>query len=174
MKNWFTFLFLLAAASTAILYPKFKGDYISNYSVMESGVVENLDKTLEKWSFDYKVEKPKLYVRFNRTNEGYYNPNQISILVMPDYFFEKGNSDFLQVTLAHEFGHHWIRKNLDKPITPEDEEKYADIVALKLVGFDKMKSVLEEEMYFRDNKEAQIFSDRIQFLDNINNFIQTN
>lgn len=142
MKTKIIFLLIIISLFAWYKFPYIKSYYISKYDFNSSKKYQELDALLAQWSDKYYFVKPTLFIRFNPVNQAYYSNNSITILISPDTFLY--NPEYLEVAMAHEFGHHYSyikMENLDEKM----EELFADFVALKLVGLDKMKQVLENE-----------------------------
>lgn len=143
--------------------------YLNDYQINESKTHKELEGLLESWSDKYYFVKPDLYLRFNSSNQGYYQTNYITILTKPKTFFF--NKDFLKVVLAHEFGHHYVKIKFRMfNLSLNQEETLADLVAIDLIGRDLIIKVLNEEVQERSMPEdIDEFKKRIEFISSISN-----
>lgn len=127
---------------------------------------QKLDALLSKWSDDLHLVKPELYLRLNPTNEGYYSTNLITLLVSINSY-ENSGDPFLEVALAHEFGHHVVLiKQMDDNPSLLEQEKRADLIALKLIGPEKMLKAFSQEANRGKSEDHPSFPERLELIKN--------
>ena len=111
------------------------------------------------WSQKYAVSSPKVVLRLNKTNEGFYDSQDkvITILVNKDSA-DLGN---IESITAHEFGHHYL---MEKEISIDNQqmETVADLIAYDLVGESFIKT-LESNHRLEDGVHSSL-SNRVAFL----------
>ena len=141
--------------------------YLNDYKINESNTHKELDDFLIAWSDKYYFVKPDLYLRFNSSNQGYYQTNHITILTKPKTFFL--NKEFLKAVLAHEFGHHYVKIKFRMiNLSLSQEEVLADLVAIDLVGKDLLINILNKELEERFVPEdISEFKKRIELISSI-------
>lgn len=169
MKNFIFLLITILIISFVANWEKLFYFYLNDYQINQSSTHKELDQMITYWSDKYYFVKPELYLRFNNTNQGYYQTNHITILAKPKIFFF--NNDFLKVALAHEFGHHYVKiKFRMASLSLPEEELLADLVAIDLVGKDLILKVLQEEVKERSLPEdISEFNKRIKIITSISN-----
>lgn len=150
----YIFLLLFIITFFSIKYfEKNRYDSINDFNISETDEIKELENLLDKWCDDYHLVRPELRVRFNRSNEGYYRTNLISILITKEAFMNNKKTPYLKVILAHEFGHHLFRIKSKNDYDFLTEELEADLISLKLIGYDGIEKVFMKEISFGNRNE---------------------
>jgi uncharacterized protein YjaZ len=143
-------------------------------NLKSSASYTHLKNKLSQWAEQTSLPAPELEFRFNRSNEGFYNPSYGSITILTT-LEDWQNLEFLESLLAHEFGHHYLNFRM-RDLDPADVELAADYIAKDLVGLEQYTKALSKGLDRGADGEHLDTAKRIEILNQYpnNHILDTN